>query len=57
MDCGHYHNTPLKYQLDDWGYKGATVWYEDQNGNQHSGQLTLCLDCGAVFVKDIILND
>lgn len=50
--CLHQNNTPLRYYYDDdWGIRGSKVWYTDPNGNEQTGELTVCLDCGTVFVK------
>lgn len=54
FDCSHTKNTtPLIYYYDDdWGVKGSKVWYKGSDGEIHEGQLTVCLSCGTVFVKE-----
>jgi len=31
--------------------RGSKVWYTDPSGKEQTGELTVCLDCGTVFVK------
>ena len=50
--CGHSNHTPLIYYYDDdWGVRGSKVWYKGSDGKSHEGELTVCLDCGFVFVR------
>ena len=49
--CGHSNHTPLIYCYDDWVVRGSKVWYNGSDGKIHEGKLTVCLDCGSVFVK------
>lgn len=52
--CSHNNTTPLIYYYydDDWGIYGSNVWYRGSDGKRHEGQLTACLSCGTVFVKE-----
>lgn len=51
--CNHSNNTPLIYYYDDdWGVKGSKVWYRGSDNKVHEGELTVCLSCGTVFVKE-----
>ena len=50
--CGHINHTPLIYYYDDdWGVTGSKVWYKGSDGKVHEGELTVCLSCGFVFVR------
>ena len=50
--CDHTNHTPLIYYYDDdWGVRGSKVWYKGSDGKSHEGELTVCLDCGFVFVR------
>jgi hypothetical protein len=52
--CGHSNHTSLSYYYDDeYGVRGPKVWYKGTDGEPHEGVLTVCLDCGVVFVKPI----
>ena len=48
--CGEKYLTPLFYTLDDWGYRGSTVFARVKPGEgeviQH--QLMVCTKCHAV---------
>lgn len=51
LTCNHMHSAPLQYYYDDdWGVKGSKVWFTAEE-KYHTGELHVCLDCGAVFVK------
>lgn len=52
LPCNHGNHTSLNYYYDDdWGVKGSKVWFTGKEGNYVTGELNICLDCGAVFVK------
>ena len=51
--CGHINHTPLIYYYDDdWNVRGSKVWYKGNDGKVHEGELTVCLSCGTVFVRE-----